>query len=65
MDWDEERPKPKAAVSLGESLETLSVAELEARIKALEAEIVRVKVELERKRAHEAVAAKLFKPKTT
>lgn len=59
MDWDEARPKPKQ--SLGEPLATLSVAELEAFITALEGEIARVKVELEKKRAHEAAAAKLFK----
>ena len=58
MDWDEARPKPQGA-RLGENLATLSVGELEARIEALEAEIVRVKAELERKRAHEAAAARL------
>jgi uncharacterized small protein (DUF1192 family) len=63
MDWDEERPKPVKGVVLGESLETLSVAELDARIKALEAEIARVSAELEKKRAHEAAAASLFAPK--
>ncbi len=63
MDWDEERPKPVKGVALGENLETLSVGELEARIKALETEIARVAAELERKRAHEAAAASLFSPK--
>jgi uncharacterized small protein (DUF1192 family) len=61
MDWDDERPKPAKSVSLGDNLETLSVSELEARIKAFEAEIRRVAAELERKRAHEAAASKLFK----
>lgn len=59
MDWDEARPKP--AAQIGEPLATLSVAELEARIAALEAEIVRVRDELKRKKAHEAAAAALFK----
>lgn len=59
MDWDDVRPKPKAAI--GESLETLSVAELEGRITALRAEIVRVEAELGKKKAHEAAAAQLFK----
>lgn len=63
MDWDEERPKPVKAVTIGENLETLSVAELAHRIKALEAEIARVAAELEKKRAHEAAAAQLFAPK--
>jgi uncharacterized small protein (DUF1192 family) len=64
MDWDEEKPKAARTVSLGESLETLSVAELEARIRQLEAEIARVEAELRKKRAHEAAAAEFFKPKT-
>ena len=63
MDWDEARPKPVKDVALGENLETLSVGELEARIKALEAEIARVAAELAKKRAHEAAAASLFAPK--
>jgi uncharacterized small protein (DUF1192 family) len=62
MDWDDLNPKPPAkSTSLGESLETLSVGELEARIKELEAEIRRVETELQKKRDHEAAAAKLFK----
>lgn len=61
MDWDDARPKPKPAIAVGESLETLSVAELTARIEALQAEIVRVEAELARKRAHEAAASALFK----
>ena len=59
MDWEDVRPKPQAAI--GEPLATLSVKELEARIAVLEAEIVRVKEELARKKAHEAAAAALFK----
>lgn len=59
MDWDEPRVRPQATI--GEPLGTLSVAELEARISALEGEIARVRAELEKKRAHESAAAKLFK----
>lgn len=59
MDWEETRPKPQAHI--GEPLATFSVKELEARIGALEAEIVRVKDELARKKAHEAAASALFK----
>lgn len=61
MDWDEARAKTAPGITVGESLEKLSVAELEARIKSLEAELGRVKSEIERKRAHEAAASKLFK----
>ncbi|HWK40075.1 MAG TPA: DUF1192 domain-containing protein [Hyphomicrobium sp.] len=62
MDWDDIVPKsPKTGLVIGESLETLSVIELEARIGALEAEIVRVRRELEAKRRHEEAASALFK----
>lgn len=61
MDWDDIRPEPAAGITIGENLETLSVAELEARIGALEREIGRVKTELEAKRRHEDAASALFK----
>jgi uncharacterized small protein (DUF1192 family) len=61
MDWDDVQPKPVKGAGVGDNLETLSVGELEARIKAFEDEIQRVRDELARKRAHEAAAAKLFK----
>jgi uncharacterized small protein (DUF1192 family) len=61
MDWDEVRPIAAAGVQLGENLETLSVAELEARIEALKTEIERVGAERDRKRAHEVAASALFK----
>ena len=61
MDWDEARPKPARGIVLGEELSKLSVAELSARITALEAEIARVAAELARKKAHEEAAAALFK----
>ena len=42
MNWDELEPKkPAAGAQLGEPLETLSIAELEARLTALEAELGR------------------------
>lgn len=63
MDWDEARPAPKASASIGDNLETLSVAELEQRIAAFANEIERVKAELARKRTHESAAEALFKPK--
>lgn len=61
MDWDELKPKPAKAVTLGEDLTTLSVGELDARIAALDAEIERVRTELQAKKSHEAAAAALFK----
>jgi uncharacterized small protein (DUF1192 family) len=61
MDWDEVQKKPVKGVTIGESLETLSLAELEYRIEMLNAEIARVRAELEKKRAHEAAASALFK----
>ena len=61
MDWDDLKPKPPKGITLGESLETLSVGELDARIAALQQEIVRVQGELAAKKAHEAAAAAIFK----
>jgi len=61
MDWDEQRPAPAKAVTVGESLQSLSIAELEARITALTREIDRVREEVRVKKAHEAAAAAVFK----
>ena len=61
MDWDEAQKKPAKGLIVGESLETLSLAELERRIEALNGEIARVRGEIERKRAHEQAASALFK----
>jgi uncharacterized small protein (DUF1192 family) len=61
MDWDELKPKPAKGITLGESLESLSIAELEARIAALETEIQRVMDNVARKKAHEAAATAVFK----
>ena len=61
MDWDEQRPAPAKAITVGEDLRNLSVAELDARVAALTREIDRVREELRAKRAHEAAAAAVFK----
>jgi uncharacterized small protein (DUF1192 family) len=62
MDLDDPLPPKKpGGATIGENLTTLSVAELEGRIADLEAEIARVRVELEKKRQHEAAARALFK----
>jgi uncharacterized small protein (DUF1192 family) len=61
MDWDDVQPTPKKTVVVGEDLHLLSVADLEARIVLLKAEIARVDGTLTAKRAQAAAAAKLFK----
>lgn len=61
MDWDEAKLESATGTLIGDNLETLSVAELEARIGALEREILRVRTELEAKRRHEDAASALFK----
>lgn len=62
MDWDDIlKPKVVKAVTVGEDLKTLSVAELEARIGVMKEEIARVEAEIAAKRKHEEAAAALFK----
>jgi uncharacterized small protein (DUF1192 family) len=62
MAWDDELPAKSAkAIAVGDDLRTLSVAELEARILALQGEIERIRSELAAKQAHEAAAAAFFK----
>ena len=61
MDSDEAREKTARTASTGENLDKLSVGELELRIAAFEAEIVRVRAEITRKKAHSAAAESLFK----
>ncbi len=60
MDWDDVKA-PAPVVTIGEDLSTLSVDELEQRIKELRAEIERVTAEMDTKRKHEAAAAAVFK----
>jgi uncharacterized small protein (DUF1192 family) len=62
MDLDDLLPQKKpTGIVVGDSLETLSMAELEKRIKDLEAEIVRVRAEMDRKKRHDEAARALFK----
>lgn len=61
MDWDEAQAKGKTEVIIGDNLARLSIAELEARIRALEAEIERTRVEITSKKAHSAAANAIFK----
>jgi uncharacterized small protein (DUF1192 family) len=61
MDWDDVRAKPKPGPIIGEDLSAISVADLEARVTVLEAEIVRVRSAIEAKRDHERRAKAIFK----
>ena len=62
VDLDDLMPAKKpSGVVIGENLSTLSVAELEKRITDLNSEIERVRLELVKKRKHEAAAQALFK----
>ncbi len=60
MSWDDELPKPKRQIVIGEDLVPFALPELAARIVALEAEIERVRMEIAAKKAHAAAAAALF-----
>ena len=60
MDIDE-LPKKKPEIIVGETLELMSVAELEHRITALEAEITRVRAEIARKQASKSAADAFFR----
>jgi uncharacterized small protein (DUF1192 family) len=69
---DEDRPRPRdsainlgaASLLAGESLDSYSQDELNARIALLEAEIVRVTAHRDRAAAHRLAADAFFKPKT-
>ena len=61
MDWEEAKSKSAKALVVGEDLSTFSVGELDARVAALEAELTRIRREIDSKRARSAAAADLFK----
>lgn len=62
MDWDDLKPKqPARAITVGEDLSAMSIAELDARVAALQAEIARVEAERRTKAARSAAADQLFK----
>lgn len=60
---DEAEKRAAESYQIGESLYGLSLYELKARIAAYEAEIVRLKVELEKKSSERSAADALFSPK--
>lgn len=57
----EDRPRPKPVITVGEPLDTISVAELQERILVLTEEILRLKAEIDRKQASKAVADAFFR----
>ena len=62
MDLDDLLPQKKpTGVIIGGNLETLSLGELETRVKDLETEILRVRAEIDRKKRYEEAARALFK----
>ena len=61
MDWDEAQSKQIKPITTGEDLRRHSVAELEGRILAFEAEINRIRAEIEAKKAHNRAASSIFK----
>jgi uncharacterized small protein (DUF1192 family) len=61
MSWDDDLPRPKATITVGDKLHQLSLEELDDRIAALEAEMLRVTTERKAKKALVSAAAALFK----
>jgi uncharacterized small protein (DUF1192 family) len=60
MEADEVK-KPKAQITVGENLESISIAELQTRLVTLKDEIRRVEVEIDKKQASKAAASAFFK----
>jgi len=61
MDWDEARTRTTSSVGIGEDLSAVSIAELETRVAALKAEIVRIEAAIAAKRRQQDAAASIFK----
>jgi uncharacterized small protein (DUF1192 family) len=57
----EDRARPKPVLTVGEPLDTISVAELQERILTFESEIARLRSEIARKQASKAAADAIFK----
>jgi uncharacterized small protein (DUF1192 family) len=60
MDQENE-PRPKPSMVIGEKLDDISITELEQRISALDSEISRIRAEIVKKHAGKAAAAAFFK----
>lgn len=61
MDWDELEPKTKTKMVAPRNLEIMGVAELNAYIEELEAEIVRARAAIAAKQSARAGAESFFK----
>jgi uncharacterized small protein (DUF1192 family) len=59
--FDEELPKRKTELVIGEDLSRLSIEELQERIATLKGEIARVEEALDHKRASQGAAEAVFK----
>jgi uncharacterized small protein (DUF1192 family) len=58
---EEDKPKKKIALEIGQDLALLSVAELADRIGPLKDEIARLEAEMARKRVSQSAADAIFK----
>lgn len=58
--WDDE-PRPKATLSIGMPLDTISAGELREMIKTYQTEIARLEAEIDKKEQQKAAAANFFK----
>ncbi len=61
MDWDEPKANPDRSIVLGQDLAAVSVDELQQLASALESELVRLRAEIETKKARFAAADQFFK----
>lgn len=61
MDWDENKAASSKNIMLGQDLTAFSVDELQQLVSALEVEIIRLRAEIETKKARSAAADQLFK----
>ncbi|MEK9828398.1 MAG: DUF1192 domain-containing protein [Alphaproteobacteria bacterium] len=62
--FEEDEPRPDLRYRIGENLESYSVVDLEELMQNLEAEIGRVKLEIDRKKGDLNAAESLFLNKT-
>ena len=58
---EDDRPRPKITHEIGQNLDLLSVAELEARIALMKGEIARLEADIARKRSSRSAADQVFK----
>jgi uncharacterized small protein (DUF1192 family) len=61
IEWDDTKPRTVSTAVIGEKLDDFSVADLEQRVKDLQAEISRVTAIIAGKKSHTSAADALFK----